>query len=232
MIMGDICTRACAFCNVATGRPTHLDSDEPRRVADAVARLGLEHVVVTSVDRDDLADGGARHFAETIHAIRSQSPQTTIEVLTPDFLRKDGALETVIAARPDVFNHNLETVARLQQYVRRKAQYEVSLKVLEHVKKARPEIRTKSGLMLGLGVAELLSGFAGIVRAHALKKLEPQTSLVALLTFILICATWVDAWNMDRSVTLNFGDLWAPILVATCSISAGSNVAPHDSGTG
>ena len=118
MIMGGICTRACAFCNVATGRPGPLDAGEPQRVADAVARLALEHVVVTSVDRDDLADGGARHFAETIRAIRASSPMTTIEVLTPDFLRKDGALEIVIAARPDVFNHNLETVPGLYLKIR------------------------------------------------------------------------------------------------------------------
>jgi lipoic acid synthetase len=153
MIMGDTCTRACAFCNVATGRPTHLDSDEPRRVGEAVARLGLEHVVVTSVDRDDLADGGAQHFAETINAIRSASPQTTIEVLTPDFLRKDGALETVIAAHPDVFNHNLETVPGLYPKIRPGARYFHSLRLLQRAKEIDARTFTKSGIMVGLGEA-------------------------------------------------------------------------------
>ena len=151
MIMGDVCTRACAFCNVATGRPFDLDTDEPRRVADAVARLQLEHVVVTSVDRDDLADGGARHFAETIAAIRSASPATTIEVLTPDFLRKDGALETVIAARPDVFNHNLETVPGLYLKIRPGARYFHSLRLLQRAKELDAQMFTKSGIMVGLG---------------------------------------------------------------------------------
>jgi lipoic acid synthetase len=151
MIMGGICTRACAFCNVATGLPLPLDGDEPRRVADAVAKLGLEHVVVTSVDRDDLADGGARHFAETIAAIRVASPATTIEVLTPDFLRKEGALETVIRARPDVFNHNLETVPGLYLKIRPGARYFHSLRLLERAKEMDPLLFTKSGLMVGLG---------------------------------------------------------------------------------
>ncbi len=151
MIMGGICTRACAFCNVATGRPSPLDTDEPRRVADAVARLDLEHVVVTSVDRDDLADGGARHFAETIGAISASSPKTTIEVLTPDFLRKDGALEIVIAARPDVFNHNLETVPGLYLKIRPGARYFHSLRLLQRAKEIDPQTFTKSGIMVGLG---------------------------------------------------------------------------------
>jgi lipoic acid synthetase len=151
MIMGDICTRACAFCNVATGRPGQLDADEPARVGDAVARLGLEHVVVTSVDRDDLADGGAQHFSETIAAIRRLAPQTTIEVLTPDFLRKDGALEVVVEARPDVFNHNLETVPALYPTIRPGARYYHSLRLLDRVKQLDPSIFTKSGLMVGLG---------------------------------------------------------------------------------
>lgn len=151
MIMGDVCTRACAFCNVATGRPSHLDADEPRRVAEAVARLQLEHVVVTSVDRDDLADGGARHFAETIGTIRSASPGTTIEVLTPDFLRKDGALELVIRARPDVFNHNLETVPGLYLKIRPGARYFHSLRLLQRAKEIDPRMFTKSGIMVGLG---------------------------------------------------------------------------------
>jgi len=151
MIMGGICTRACAFCNVATGLPLALDPGEPQRVAEAVARLALEHVVVTSVDRDDLADGGARHFAETIDAIRVASPATTIEVLTPDFLRKDGALETVIAARPDVFNHNLETVPALYLRIRPGARYFHSLRLLQRAKEIDPQTFTKSGIMVGLG---------------------------------------------------------------------------------
>jgi lipoic acid synthetase len=151
MIMGGVCTRACAFCNVATGLPSPLDFDEPRRVADAVAKLALEHIVVTSVDRDDLDDGGATHFAETIRAIRAASPETTIEVLTPDFLRKDGALETVIAARPDVFNHNLETVPGLYLKIRPGARYFHSLRLLQRAKEIDPGIFTKSGIMVGLG---------------------------------------------------------------------------------
>ena len=151
MIMGETCTRACAFCNVATGLPDPLDAGEPARVADAVAKLGLAHVVVTSVDRDDLADGGARHFAETIRAIRAAAPGTTIEVLTPDFLRKDGALEVVVEARPDVFNHNLETVPSKYLKVRPGARYFHSLRLLQRAKEIDPTIFTKSGVMVGLG---------------------------------------------------------------------------------
>jgi lipoic acid synthetase len=151
MIMGDTCTRACSFCNVATGLPKALDADEPARVADAVAKLGLAHVVVTSVDRDDLADGGAEHFARTIRAIRAAAPATTIEVLTPDFLRKEGALEVVVEARPDVFNHNLETVPALYPTIRPGARYYHSLRLLDRVKQLDKTIFTKSGLMVGLG---------------------------------------------------------------------------------
>jgi lipoyl synthase len=151
MIMGDTCTRACAFCNVKTGLPVALDPDEPTRVADATAKLGLAHIVVTSVDRDDLADGGAQHFADTIRAIRARCPQTTIEVLTPDFLRKDAALERVVAARPDVFNHNLETVPSLYLTVRPGARYFHSLRLLQRVKELDPAMFTKSGIMVGLG---------------------------------------------------------------------------------
>jgi lipoyl synthase len=151
MIMGAICTRACAFCNVATGKPGPLDKSEPRRVADAVAALGLAHVVITSVDRDDLDDGGARHFAETITAIRAAAPSTTIEVLTPDFLRKDAALEAVIAAGPDVFNHNLETVPGLYPRIRPGARYFHSLRLLQRAKELEPQVFTKSGIMVGLG---------------------------------------------------------------------------------
>jgi lipoic acid synthetase len=151
MILGRVCTRACSFCNVATGRPDRLDRDEPGRVGAAVAALGLAHVVVTSVDRDDLDDGGAGHFAATIAAIRAAAPATTIEVLTPDFLRKAGAIETVLAARPDVFNHNLETVPRLYAAVRPGARYFHSLRLLDRVKELDPAIFTKSGIMVGLG---------------------------------------------------------------------------------
>lgn len=151
MIMGDICTRACAFCNVRTGLPDALDGHEPERVADAVARMGLSHSVITSVDRDDLADGGAAHFAAVIGAIRKASPQTTIEVLTPDFLRKPGALEVVVEARPDVFNHNLETVPSLYLTIRPGARYFHSLRLLQRVKELDPQMFTKSGIMVGLG---------------------------------------------------------------------------------
>jgi len=151
LIMGDTCTRACSFCNVKTGLPGALDADEPVKVAEATARLGLKHVVVTSVDRDDLADGGAEHFAQTIRAIRKLNPDTTIEVLTPDFLRKDGALEIVVEAAPDVFNHNLETVPSLYLPVRPGARYFHSLRILQRVKELNPRMFTKSGIMVGLG---------------------------------------------------------------------------------
>jgi lipoic acid synthetase len=151
MIMGDTCTRACAFCNVRTGMPGPLDPLEPRRVGEAVAKLGLKHVVITSVDRDDLADGGAAHFAAVIGAIRAAAPGTTVEVLTPDFLRKDGALEVVIAARPDVFNHNLETVPSHYLAIRPGARYFHSLRILQRAKDLDPTVFTKSGIMVGLG---------------------------------------------------------------------------------
>jgi lipoyl synthase len=151
MIMGDTCTRACAFCNVKTGLPGALDPAEPAHVADATAKLGLAHIVVTSVDRDDLDDGGAAHFAAVIRAIRARCPKTTIEVLTPDFLRKAGAAETVIAARPDVFNHNLETVPSKYLTVRPGARYFASIRLLQRAKELDPLIFTKSGIMLGLG---------------------------------------------------------------------------------
>jgi lipoyl synthase len=151
MILGSICTRACAFCNVTTGMPDRLDPHEPANVGKAVAALGLAHIVITSVDRDDLDDGGAAHFAETIRQIRAQAPKTTIEVLTPDFLRKPGAVETVVEARPDVFNHNLETVPRLYRSVRPGARYFASMQLLARVKELDPAMFTKSGLMVGLG---------------------------------------------------------------------------------
>ena len=151
MILGDTCTRACAFCNVKTGLPGPLDPQEPVHVAEATAKLGLAHVVVTSVDRDDLPDGGAQHFADTIRAIRARCPNTTIEVLTPDFLRKDGALERVVEARPDVFNHNLETVPSHYLTVRPGARYFASVRLLQRVKELDPDMFTKSGIMVGLG---------------------------------------------------------------------------------
>ncbi len=151
MIMGDTCTRACAFCNVRTGLPNALDAEEPRKVAESIAALGLAHAVITSVDRDDLADGGAEHFARTIAAIRAASPKTTIEILTPDFLRKEGALEVVVAAKPDVFNHNLETVPSKYLAIRPGARYFHSLRLLQKVKELDGSIFTKSGIMVGLG---------------------------------------------------------------------------------
>jgi lipoic acid synthetase len=151
MILGDICTRSCTFCNIKSGRPDQLDPHEPERVGEAVGKLGLSHVVITSVDRDDLKDGGAGHFAETIRAIRASAPHTTIEILTPDFLRKEGAPEIVVAARPDVYNHNLETIPRLYPEVRPGARYFHSLRLLDQVKKLDPALFTKSGIMVGLG---------------------------------------------------------------------------------
>jgi lipoic acid synthetase len=151
MILGSVCTRACSFCNVATGRPDQLDPHEPEHVAEATAALGLEHIVVTSVDRDDLDDGGAQQFVRVIEAIRKRAPATTIEVLTPDFLHKPGALELVVAAKPDIYNHNLETVPRLYAEVRPGARYFHSLRLLDTVKRLDPAMFTKSGLMVGLG---------------------------------------------------------------------------------
>ncbi|HXK21331.1 MAG TPA: lipoyl synthase [Myxococcota bacterium] len=151
MVLGSVCTRACAFCNVATGRPQGVDAGEPVRLADAVAAMGLRHVVVTSVDRDDLADGGASHFAACIEAIRPAAPHTTIEVLTPDFRHKPGAIEAVVAAGPDVYNHNVETVPRLYRRIRPGASFEHSVALLARVKEIAPQSFTKSGLMVGLG---------------------------------------------------------------------------------
>ncbi|WP_377194488.1 lipoyl synthase [Ruegeria meonggei] len=151
MIMGEVCTRGCSFCNVSTGRPDALDAFEPGRVAVAVKKLGLRHVVITSVDRDDLRDGGAEHIAQTIRAVRHQNPGTTVEVLTPDFLGKGDAADLVFDAAPDVFNHNLETVPHLYPTVRPGARYYASLRLLDDAKRANPELFTKSGLMVGLG---------------------------------------------------------------------------------
>lgn len=151
MIMGEVCTRACAFCNVATGRPDALDKLEPLRVGVAVMQMGLKHVVITSVDRDDLEDGGADHFVKTIMAIRMKAPGTSVEILTPDFKGKAGAVDVVAESRPDVFNHNLETVPRLYPSIRPGARYYTSLRLLERVKEVDPMIFTKSGIMVGLG---------------------------------------------------------------------------------
>jgi len=156
MILGDTCTRACAFCNVKTGMPGSIDPDEPEHVAQAAAKLGLEHIVVTSVDRDDLPDGGAGQFVKVIEALRRTAPETTIEILTPDFRGKmEAAVEAIVAARPDVYNHNLETVPRLYPTIRPGARYYASLKLLETVKRHDPSIFTKSGIMLGLGEGRL-----------------------------------------------------------------------------
>ncbi|MEO3431723.1 lipoyl synthase [Inquilinus sp. CAU 1745] len=151
MILGSVCTRACAFCNVSTGRPDQVDPHEPEHIAEMVTRVGLNHIVITSVDRDDLEDGGARHFANVINAVREASPDTTIEILTPDFKGKKGALEIVVEARPDVFNHNLETAPRLYPSIRPGARYFTSLNLLNRVKEIDPSIFTKSGIMVGLG---------------------------------------------------------------------------------
>jgi lipoyl synthase len=151
MILGEVCTRACAFCNVKTGRPRPVDPDEPRHLAEALRELGLSHIVITSVDRDDLPDGGAFQFVRCIEAIRGTSPATTIEILTPDFLRKPGAVEAVVDAGPDVYNHNLETVPRLYRTVRPGARYYHSLRLLDRVKERDPSRFTKSGIMVGLG---------------------------------------------------------------------------------
>ena len=191
MIMGEICTRACAFCNVSTGIPLPLDADEPYRVAEAVAKLGLRHVVITSVDRDDLPDGGAQHFAKVIIAIRAVAAQTTIEVLTPDFLRKPQALEVVVAARPDVFNHNLETVPRLYPTIRPGARYYHSLRLLDQVKQHDSSIFTKSGLMLGLGeekteIAQVMDDLrsAGVDFITMGQYLQPTVKHAAVVRFV------------------------------------------------
>ena len=191
MIMGDTCTRACAFCNVATGMPRPLDAMEPERVGLAVAKLGLEHVVITSVDRDDLADGGAGHFAQVIGRIRDYAPGTTVEVLTPDFMKKPGAIETVVTARPDVFNHNIETVPRLYPAIRPGARYFTSLELLNRVKRLDPQMFTKSGLMVGLGegreeIAQVMDDLraAGVDFITIGQYLQPTPKHAALDRFV------------------------------------------------
>mgnify|MGYP000105189809 CR=1 FL=1 len=191
MIMGDTCTRACAFCNVRTGLPRPLDAQEPERVATAVRELGLEHVVITSVDRDDLADGGAEHFAQVITAIRAGNPKTTVEVLTPDFMRKDNALDKVVAAGPDVFNHNLETVPRLYLRIRPGARYFHSLRLLQRAKEIEPNLFTKSGIMVGLGgereeVMQVMDDLrsAGVDFLTIGQYLQPSPRHVAVARFV------------------------------------------------
>lgn len=198
MILGSVCTRACSFCNVKSGRPDPVDVREPERVAEAVARLGFRHVVVTSVDRDDLPDGGAHHFVAVIEAIRSAAPETTIEVLTPDFRNKPGALEVAAAARPDVYNHNLETVPRLYRAVRPGANYEHSLDLLRRVKRIAPGVFTKSGLMLGLGeTREEVDAVLDDLRAHDVDFVTIGQYLRPTLAHIPV-ARWVAPAEFDE----------------------------------
>ncbi len=198
MVLGSVCTRACSFCNVKTGRPDLVDPREPERVAEAVARLGLRHVVVTSVDRDDLPDGGAGHFVAVIEAIRASAPGTTIEVLTPDFRHKPGALELVASALPDVYNHNLETVRRLYRSVRPGASYEHSLDLLERAKQVAPGVFTKSGLMLGLGeTLEEVDAVLDDLRAHDVDFVTIGQYLRPTLAHIPV-ARWVPPAEFDE----------------------------------
>src|SRR3954447_21596463 len=189
MILGEVCTRPCGFCAVKRGHPEAVADDEPDRLAEACARLGLKHVVITSVTRDDLPDGGADHFRRCILAVRARTG-ATIEVLTPDFDGNTDAIDVVLSDDPEVFNHNMETVARLQQHVRRKSQYPVSLKVLEHAKRARPSVRTKSGLMLGLGetteeVVETLADLrsVGCIRVTLGQYLRPSAGRLPVVRY-------------------------------------------------
>jgi lipoic acid synthetase len=226
MIMGDTCTRACAFCNVRTGKPGALDATEPARVAKAVAALGLNHVVVTSVDRDDLDDGGAAHFAATIRAIREARAETSIEVLTPDFLRKEGALETMIAARPDVFNHNVETVPSLYRRIRPGADYAHSLRVLKRAKALDPNLFTKSGIMVGfgetsgevLGVMDDLRG-AGVDFLTVGQYLQPTRKHAAIDRFVTL-----EEFADYRRMAYAKGFL----LVASSPLTRSSYHAPED----
>ena len=198
MILGDVCTRACSFCNVMTGRPRAVDAGEPERLASAIAGLGLRHVVVTSVDRDDLADGGAAHFVACIEALRRSNASTTIEVLTPDFRNKPGAIETVAAARPDVYNHNLETVPRLYRDVRPGASYRHSLDLLARVKQIAPGVFTKSGIMVGLGEREdEVLALLDDLRAADVDFVTIGQYLQPTLRHIAV-ARWVDPAEFDR----------------------------------
>ena len=183
MILGEICTRACAFCNITTGLPNAVDPEEPAKIGQAVKEMKLQHVVITSVDRDDLADGGAQHFVDVIKAIRKASPKTTIEILTPDFLRKEGATETVIDARPDVFNHNLETVPRLYLKIRPGARYFHSLRLLEKVKTRDPSQFTKSGLMVVKGVQITRQGHRDFQMSNIDKRDHPRGGYYYWMTY-------------------------------------------------
>jgi lipoic acid synthetase len=198
MILGDICTRACSFCNVKTGRPRAVDAGEPERLAAAVAALGLRHVVITSVDRDDLPDGGAAHFVACIEAVRRRSPDATVEVLTPDFRHKPGAIEAVAAARPDVYNHNLETVPRLYRVVRPGASYADSLALLARAKQVAPGVFTKSGLMVGLGEREdeVLAALDDL-RAHGVDFVTIGQYLQPTLRHAPV-ARWVEPAEFER----------------------------------
>jgi lipoic acid synthetase len=198
MILGDVCTRACSFCNVMTGRPRAVDAGEPERLAEAIAALGLRHVVITSVDRDDLADGGAAHFVACIEALRRRNVGSTIEVLTPDFRNKPGAIETVAAARPDVYNHNLETVPRLYREVRPGASYRHSLDLLARVKLIAPGVFTKSGIMVGLGEREQeVLAVLDDLRAAGVDFVTIGQYLQPTLRHIAV-ARWVDPAEFDR----------------------------------
>jgi len=198
MILGDVCTRACSFCNVMTGRPRAVDAGEPERLAEAIAALGLRHVVITSVDRDDLADGGAAHFVACIEALRRRNVGSTIEVLTPDFRNKPGAIETVAAARPDVYNHNLETVPRLYREVRPGASYRHSLDLLARVKQIAPGVFTKSGIMVGLGEREQeVLAVLDDLRAAGVDFVTIGQYLQPTLRHIAV-ARWVDPTEFDR----------------------------------
>src|SRR5512134_2179344 len=226
MILGDTCTRACAFCNVRTGKPGALDSDEPARVAAAVAALDLAHVVVTSVDRDDLADGGAGHFAATIGAIRAARPAVSIEVLTPDFMRKDGALEIVLDAAPDVFNHNVETVPALYRRIRPGADYRHSLRLLSRAKALRPDLFSKSGMMVGLGeTEEEVIAVMDDLRAASVdfltigQYLQPTRKHAAIDRFVT-----PDAFASYKRIAENKGFL----LVASSPLTRSSYHAPED----
>lgn len=228
MILGDVCTRACAFCNVATGKPRAVDPFEPDNVAVAVAKLGLRHVVVTSVDRDDLNDGGASQFVRVIESLRKETPETTIEVLTPDFLRKDGALEAVVDAGPDVFNHNVETVPRLYPTVRPGARYFHSLRLLERAKERDPRLFTKSGLMVGLGeesqeVLQVMDDMrsAGVDFLTVGQYLQPTPSHAAVERYVT-----PDEFDATRSAALGKGFLLAACTPLTrSSYHAGDDFA-------
>ncbi|WP_246135565.1 lipoyl synthase [Pararhodospirillum oryzae] len=226
MILGDICTRACAFCNVATGRPGPVDAGEPERLAHSVATLGLSHVVITSVDRDDLPDGGAAHFAACVRAVREGRPACSIEVLTPDFRGKPGALETVLASAPDVFNHNLETVPRLYPSIRPGARYDESLALLAEARRLSPDLFTKSGLMVGLGETEVeLAHVMDDLRAAGVDFLTIGQYLQPTLKHAAV-ARFVPPEEFDRYASLARAKGFA--LVASSPLTRSSHHADRD----